>query len=50
MIKFEMISEKLEEAIKEDIENGWKPFCVVATVGTTSTTSVDPVEEIAEIC
>ena len=38
------------EAIKEDIKNGWKPFCVVATVGTTSTTSVDPVEEIAAIC
>ncbi|MFI5237220.1 MAG: pyridoxal phosphate-dependent decarboxylase family protein, partial [Ignavibacteriales bacterium] len=48
--KFEMISEKLEEAIKEDKKSGWKPFCVVATVGTTSTTSVDPVDEIAEIC
>jgi len=48
--KFEMIPEKLDEAIKEDIENGWKPFCVVATVGTTSTTSVDPVEKIGAIC
>lgn len=48
--KFEMIPEKLEEAIKEDISDGWKPFCVVATVGTTSTTSVDPVAEIATIC
>ncbi len=48
--KFEMIPEKLEAAIKEDIKNGWKPFCVVATVGTTSTTSVDPVDEIAAIC
>jgi aromatic-L-amino-acid/L-tryptophan decarboxylase len=48
--KFEMIPEKLDEVIKEDIENGWKPFCVVATVGTTSTTSVDPVEEIGAIC
>jgi aromatic-L-amino-acid decarboxylase len=48
--KFEMITEKLEEAIKEDLDNGWKPFCVIATVGTTSTTSVDPVEEIAGIC
>ncbi len=48
--KFEMIPEKLEEAIKDDLINGWKPFCVVATVGTTSTTSVDPVEEIAGIC
>lgn len=47
--KFEMIPEKLEEAIKEDLDNGWKPFCVVSTVGTTSTTSVDPIESIAEI-
>ena len=47
--KFEMIPEKLEEAIKSDIENGYKPFCVIATVGTTSTTSVDPVEAIADI-
>ena len=47
--QFRMIPKKLEEAIKEDLSNGWKPFCVVATVGTTSTTSVDPVEEIAEI-
>jgi aromatic-L-amino-acid/L-tryptophan decarboxylase len=48
--RFEMIADKLEKAIKDDIENGWKPFCVVATVGTTSSTSVDPVEEIAAIC
>jgi aromatic-L-amino-acid decarboxylase len=48
--KFEMIFKELERAIEEDISNGWKPFCVIATVGTTSTTSVDPVEEIATIC
>ncbi len=47
--KFEMIPEKLEEAIREDIRKGVKPFCVIATVGTTSTTSVDPVDAIAEI-
>jgi aromatic-L-amino-acid/L-tryptophan decarboxylase len=48
--KFKMIPEELDKRIKEDIAIGWKPFCVVATVGTTSTTSVDPVEEIAAIC
>ncbi|MEO8233070.1 MAG: pyridoxal-dependent decarboxylase, partial [Ignavibacteriota bacterium] len=47
--KFEMIPQKLEEQIKLDIEKGFKPFCVIATVGTTSTTSVDPVNEIADI-
>ncbi len=46
---FRMIPSELEKAIKEDRENGWLPFCVVATVGTTSTTSIDPVSEIAEI-
>jgi aromatic-L-amino-acid decarboxylase len=47
--KFEMIPDKLKDAIQEDKQNGWFPFIVVATVGTTSTTSVDPVEEIAQI-
>jgi len=47
---FRMIPSELENAIKQDILNGIKPFCVVATIGTTSTTSVDPVNEIAEIC
>ncbi len=47
--KFEMIPKKLDEAIKKDIEKGYKPFCVIATVGTTSTTSADPVEAIADI-
>lgn len=48
--KFRMIPEKLSEAIIEDKANGWRPFCVIATVGTTSTTSIDPVEKIASIC
>jgi aromatic-L-amino-acid decarboxylase len=48
--EFRMIPEKLSAAIKEDRENGWLPFCVVATIGTTSTTSVDPVDKVAKIC
>jgi aromatic-L-amino-acid decarboxylase len=48
--EFRLRSEALDAAIKEDLKAGWKPFCVVATVGTTSTTSVDPVPEIADIC
>src|SRR3990172_1437093 len=48
--EFRMIPEELSKAIKEDKANGWRPFCVVATVGTTSTTSIDPVEKIADVC
>ena len=47
---YRMIPEELQKAITEDKLNGWKPFCVVATVGTTSTTSIDPVHEISKIC
>lgn len=47
---FKMIPDELQKAIAEDKLNGWKPFCVVATIGTTSTTSIDPVGEIAAIC
>jgi aromatic-L-amino-acid/L-tryptophan decarboxylase len=47
---FKMISSELQNAISEDKQNGWLPFCAVATIGTTSTTSIDPVKEIGEIC
>ncbi len=47
---FRMRADALSAAIQEDTANGWRPFCVVATVGTTSTTSVDPVPEIADVC
>jgi aromatic-L-amino-acid/L-tryptophan decarboxylase len=48
--EFRMVTGQLEQAIQEDIADGWLPFAVVATVGTTSTTSVDPVPQIADIC
>jgi len=48
--RFEMIPEKLAEAIDEDIAAGYLPICVIPTVGTTSTSSVDPVDAIADIC
>ncbi len=47
---FRMDVRALEYAIEEDRAAGWRPFCVVATVGTTSTTSIDPVAEIARVC
>jgi aromatic-L-amino-acid decarboxylase len=47
---FRMRADALADAIAEDRRNGWRPFCVVATVGSTSTTSIDPVAAIADIC
>ncbi len=48
--RFEMIPEKLQQAVEEDIAAGYKPICVIPTIGTTSTSSVDPVDPIADIC
>jgi aromatic-L-amino-acid/L-tryptophan decarboxylase len=47
---YAMIPEKLEEAVRADLETGGIPCCVVATVGTTSSSAIDPLERIAPIC
>jgi len=48
--EYKMDIKALATAIKEDRQNGWLPFAVVATVGTTSSTSIDPIPAIADIC
>ena len=48
--RFEMDARKLREAIEADKQQGYVPFCVVATVGTTSTASVDPIADIIPVC
>lgn len=40
----------LRDAIAKDIRSGFKPLCVIATLGTTGCTSIDSIKEIAEIC
>lgn len=47
---FRMDPRALEKAIRDDLDSGVKPICVIPTIGTTSTTSIDPVNEILEIC
>jgi aromatic-L-amino-acid decarboxylase len=47
---FRMSAPRLEAAIQADLNQGLRPYAVVATVGTTSTTSIDPVPAIADIC
>jgi len=48
--EFSMLTEDLEHKILSDIQSGYKPLCVVATLGTTSSTAVDPIEDIGKIC
>ncbi len=48
--RFEMRADELEKAIEQDIAAGYRPICVIPTIGTTSTSSIDPVDAIAGIC
>ncbi|MCB9015218.1 MAG: aminotransferase class V-fold PLP-dependent enzyme [Lentimicrobiaceae bacterium] len=48
--QFAMRTDLLREAIEKDIEAGFIPVCVVATIGTTGSTAVDPIEETGAIC
>lgn len=47
--EFAMRPEALRKAIERDLAEGYRPFCVTATIGTTSTTAIDPVPAVAEI-
>ena len=44
-----IITDSLEELIKNDISAGLQPFLIVATAGTTDTGAIDPLNEIATI-
>jgi aromatic-L-amino-acid decarboxylase len=46
---FAMRPDALARAIDDDLAAGYRPMCVVATVGSTSTTSTDPVAAIRAI-
>ncbi|WP_258105577.1 pyridoxal-dependent decarboxylase [Marinoscillum sp. MHG1-6] len=45
-----MIPGKLSSAIQSDLQNGFTPCCVIATLGTTSTLAFDPLPDIGQIC
>jgi aromatic-L-amino-acid/L-tryptophan decarboxylase len=47
---YAMRPDRLEVAVKEDLEAGFKPACVIATIGTTSSTAIDPLPEIGLVC
>ncbi|GAC1408121.1 MAG: pyridoxal-dependent decarboxylase [Ktedonobacteraceae bacterium] len=46
---YAMRPDALTSAIEADIERGFTPCAVVATIGTTATTAFDPLEEIAQV-
>lgn len=48
--QFQMDTEKLNEMIAKDLQEGNKPICVIATAGTVNTGAVDDLETIASIC
>ncbi|MBI5267678.1 MAG: aminotransferase class V-fold PLP-dependent enzyme [candidate division Zixibacteria bacterium] len=40
----------LDLAIQRDLKAGYRPLCVVATLGTTGSLALDPIRQIGEIC
>jgi aromatic-L-amino-acid decarboxylase len=48
--EYAMRPELLDQALRNDREVGYRPACVVATVGTTSSTAIDPLPAIGAIC
>jgi aromatic-L-amino-acid decarboxylase len=47
--RFEMRTDMLEAAMREDLAAGRKPFFVCAAVGTTGSTAIDSIADIARI-
>jgi len=45
-----MDPEALENAILDDLGNGFQPLCVIIALGTTGTTAIDPLAPVAAIC
>jgi aromatic-L-amino-acid decarboxylase len=48
--EFAMRADVLEARIKADMEAGFVPACVVATLGSTSSMAMDPVDAISVVC
>jgi glutamate/tyrosine decarboxylase-like PLP-dependent enzyme len=47
---FTMDVDHLTDTVRQDIENGFKPICIVATSGTVNTGAIDDLNAIADCC
>jgi aromatic-L-amino-acid/L-tryptophan decarboxylase len=47
---WQMDVDQLSRRIRADREDGFTPFCVVATAGTVETGAIDPLDELADLC
>ncbi len=47
---YALVPEALDEAIREDLDAGFRPTCVVGVVGSTSSSALDPLPAMGEIC
>lgn len=47
--QFRMKTEALEQAIKDDLKAGLRPWLIIATAGTTNIGAVDPISKIGDI-
>ena len=48
--KFSMCANTLRKEIQSDLDKGFVPTCVVASIGTTGVGAVDPIKKIATLC
>ncbi len=47
--QFRMRADLLAQAIADDLADGKRPCCIVASIGSTATSAIDPVQAIADI-
>ena len=48
--QYKIMIDKLEMQIKQDISEGFNPFCIVANVGTVNTGAIDDLTSISQLC
>jgi aromatic-L-amino-acid/L-tryptophan decarboxylase len=47
--RYKLDVKDLRARLADDIENGLRPFCIVANAGTTNTGAIDPLDAMAEV-